>query len=252
MIPRVEVETRTAIRVTKEIARQFPFAVAGALNDTAKDFQSAQRAHQEKVFEIRRTVWFERAVKIKPFASGSKGRRLQVTISYDPPGANNPKSVTQDLFVRHQRGGTRRPTRGASSLAVAQEGVKRTPTGVIRADERPRRLKQRGAFVITLAGGKRGVFRRNTRRGRGRSRFVEPGSAGSRAGRDPNLEFLYLLIPQADIDDVLDFFDRAEETMQKRFVGNWIVNWRKELRKAVAFQNRRLLRRGLPAVPPGF
>lgn len=62
---------------------QLPFVEAMAINDSAKQAQKVQRAHQREAFEVRRKSFMDRAVKIKPFATKQKA---EAKISVDPPG----------------------------------------------------------------------------------------------------------------------------------------------------------------------
>lgn len=228
------INTREALTLTREILRKIPFVWSNALNDTAIAFQEEQRAHQRSVFTIRRKTWWKRAVKIKPFAKAKEGK-LFTTISIDPPGQ---AQSWVDIFERHEEGGKRHPRLGGRHLAIPRD-VPKTGSDIVRKPWRPRRaIAQKGAFILELSGGRALILRRNTKRGRGRSKFVPGHKKG--AGRDPNLEVLYFLTPDADIDAVYEFLDNAERIWKTVFPRRVDHHWVKEIEQAA---ERRVARR---------
>ena len=80
----VDVRDEASPFVLWALRKQLPFATKEALNDTAEDFQKAERARLGKIFTLRRKLWAERSIKISPFATK---QRQEVRIAIDPPEA---------------------------------------------------------------------------------------------------------------------------------------------------------------------
>ncbi|HWK90243.1 MAG TPA: hypothetical protein VNP72_09615, partial [Longimicrobium sp.] len=136
-------------RAMRENARQAAFALSRAINETAKDFQQAQREHQRSAFTVRRPAFVDNAVKIKPFATKSS---LTARISIDPPGGR----ARADILTQHEHGGIKRP-RG-KSIAIPKE-VGTNKAGIVTKGQRPRVLdfKQHGSGNV-MKGAKRTIL----------------------------------------------------------------------------------------------
>lgn len=93
-----------------DLERQLPYAAAVGINETAKEIQAAETQHLFREFDIRRPLFAQRAIKIKPFAT----KRLpEATISVDPPGGQ----ARADIWTKFEEGGWKRPRRfGSESL----------------------------------------------------------------------------------------------------------------------------------------
>ncbi|KKN35919.1 hypothetical protein LCGC14_0778900 [marine sediment metagenome] len=195
----VEFDSRDTQRWLGKMAKQTAFALSVAINDTLKDAQKVQRAHQRRVFTVRRPRYVEQAVKIKPFATK---RTLTGTMAIDPPGSKR----TADILAKFETGGTKRP-RGRH-LAVPVE-AKRTKAGVVSRRNRPKGFK----------------FKRVGRSIRGERRtFIIP-SIGifQRVGRRKNsqIRLLYRFKTSVPIGRRLDFIANAERVVQQMFDKNF-------------------------------
>ncbi len=182
------------------LARQHGFAVMLAINDTAKDVQRVQRAHQRQVFTVRRPRWVDLAVKIKPRATKSK---LEAKVSIDPPGGQK----RADIITKFEPGGIKRPRDGGHIAIPVQ--AKRTKAGVVSRRSRPKSFKfkrvgrsirgERRTFVVPHVG----IFQRVGRRRRSRVRL------------------LYLFKHSVPIAPILDFIGNAERTVKRFFERNY-------------------------------
>jgi hypothetical protein len=241
-------------------ARQLPFALKVAINDTAKDFQRVETRQIMKVFTIRRRTFAKRAVKIKPFATKQK---LEAKVSIDPPGGQ----ARADIFAKFETPSIKRP-RG-SRIAVPKE-VRRTKTGIISKAKRPRsfqfqrvgkalRGKQR-TFLIKLPGGRGGIYQRTGPRGRKRGGRAMASTISTRKQFDTRIRTLYRFTPQAKIDDRLEFVDTGKKTVRAEFPKNFHQAFKKALAtarrsdpkaKTISRQARRILRADVSGVGRG-
>ena len=200
-------------RILDGTARQLPFAMARAINGTAKDVQRAQTGRIRQVFTIRRPSFATRAVKIKPFA---RKDRLEAKLQIEPPGGK----ARADIFAKFEKGGIKRP-RG-QHLAIPR-GARRGKSGIVTKANRPRALglQRKGR---TVRGRKRtfiipnvGIFQR-VGRGRGRSK----------------VRLLYSFHRQVPIDRRLRFVATAEKVVPRVFPGHF----RREFAHAVRTARR--------------
>lgn len=140
----------------RNVIKQYPFAAMKALNILIVKAQKVQRAHHKKTFTIRRPGWWFRTVKIRR-EDFAKKNRLTAILRLDPKEDRHGRKPWE-VFVRQEIGGTRRPIFGHSALALPQEDVERTSSGIVKQKERPRRLKR--DFVVKFASGAEGLFQR--------------------------------------------------------------------------------------------
>jgi hypothetical protein len=205
--------------------RQFPFAAKNALNDVALAFQSRQREWQEQEFEIRAHGFFRRAVKIERSGFATVNN-LTAIVGIDPRPANiREASSREDIFIRQEEGGTRKPQGGNRALAIPQAEVGRTARKLIKTGEYPNKLKNK--FIRVFASGAAGIFQRVGRRQKAFTQGVK-GRPGLR--QDPNVRFLYYLAPEADIDPALNFFVNARIA----FLTTWDDAFKLRLKEAFA------------------
>lgn len=191
----VRTDTRPAERFVQFVfAEQMPFATAKALNDTAKDFQKAQRSRLDRIFTLRQKLFAERAIKIKPFASKDS---LEARISVDAPGGKS------DVFAKFETDTVKDPLDG--SVAVPTEHVPRTASGIVRKNWRPKRVLDRTfqepfrAFLAKRGNGRRAIW------------FDE----GDR------IVPLYWLVDRVPIEPDLKFVETANKTVDERFQANF-------------------------------
>ncbi len=191
----IDFDARETNRFLGSLARQVPFALKVAINETLKDMQKAQRAHQRRVFTVRRPSFVDQSVKIKPFASK---QTLTGTMSIDPPGGHK----RADILTKFERGGIKRPRRRHLVLPVK---ARRTRAGIVSTRNRPKALKlrrrgrsvrgERRTFVVRDVG----IFQRVNR------------------GRRSRVRLLFAFLRQVPIDRRLDFVANAERTVARRF-----------------------------------
>lgn len=201
---------------------QVPFATSSAINTTAKQFQKAQRAHQRRVFEVRRPTFMDRAVKIRPFASK---RKLEAVVSIDPPGG----AARSDIITKFEQDRRKAP-RSGSRLAIPTHDVPKTAAGIVRKPFRPASLELK-EIGRTRSGGK-------LSRGKKRTFAVrEPGGRGfiaQRIGRrgSGKTRLLFVFEPEVPIRPELHFHRNAQRTVSTRFPSNFATAFDKAVRGA--------------------
>jgi hypothetical protein len=111
-----------ASRMKQKTAREqkrLAFAVANAINDTAKEVQRKERVNLDKKFQIRRSTFMYRLIKITQFASAKKGVPF-ADIEIDTTKAR----VLLSIF---EEGGDRLPIKG-KNVAVPVTGGPARPS----------------------------------------------------------------------------------------------------------------------------
>jgi hypothetical protein len=219
-------------RILIAVGRQFPFATARALNDTAVEFQKQQRAWQEQIYEIREKQFFRFSVKINN-ADRATPKRMTAIVHIDDRVRRTKGFGTlrrPDIWDRLQFDRTRLPKSGNQKLAIPSEEVDRTTRGLIRKKDYPNQLRKRKrSFTVPFDSGASGVFERIGRR---QKAFVK-GTEGKRLGlrEDPNVRFLYYLAPKASLSPAFNFYENAVRVWKVTFDGRFRV------RLADAFAN---------------
>lgn len=184
--------------------RQLPFAVSNAINDTALDFQEAERRHFADVFTIRRQDFiFKQGVKMLEFSTKST---LRATIGTDPKA---------DFLAKFETGGEKTPI-GGHSLAVPVD-IRQDVTEVIPTSDRPRQLLSNpssNVFIVEIgderSGLPPGIYRRV----------------------DKRVELLYALTPKAEIEAVLEYGEIAEHTVAENFPEHFQVEFARAMATA--------------------
>ena len=221
MDPDIIVDTAPASAAMRAIwSDQIPFSLSTGINNTAKDVQTRQRAHQRSIFEVRRPSFVDRAVKIKPFA---KKRSLAARIMVDPPGGQ----ARADVIGKFERNREKRPFSG-SRLAIPSDNVPRTAGGIIKKRWRPRNFKLRphGRGSRVLPGKGHAVMVGDPKI----VAFFKPSGRGGIFERDgPDLVHLYTFVARVPIRPNLQFVANA-----RRVAGQvWEVNFTRAFKRAV-------------------
>ena len=128
---RVESNIGIVRALITEIGKQLPFGIMLAINDTLKDAQKLQRTYQRGIFTVRRPLFVDRAVKIKPFATK---RTLEGRMSIDPPGGRS----RRDILTKFESGGRKQSRRGRH--VAIPIGARRTKAGIVQRGQRPKAL----------------------------------------------------------------------------------------------------------------
>lgn len=212
---------------------QLPFAVARALNETAKEFQEDERALLRREFTIRKP-WVEQGIKInsRDFASKTK---LNVRIAVDQ---------SRDFLNKFEQGGARLPRAGGKSLVVPL-GVRPTPQADIPKSLRPKalHLKQtskggkftvfkgdNGTFMVQRPDGSGIIFKRKGRAIAVKRRHQGPLMKGQR--KDWKLVTLYVLRPKTPVPADLHFIETARTSFAKHWSPNFTKWWNEAVRTA--------------------
>lgn len=199
-------------RATRLLFRdQIPFAQSRAINDSARDVQRVQRAHQREIWTVRRKSFVDRAVKVKPFA---KKHSLEAVVRYDPPGGRRRADILTKFESR-----TVKVSRDGGRIALPTAAV-RTPKGSIRKGRRPRDFGlqlesvgpraavyrgKKGTFMVKRHDGTGGIFQR-VRKRRSRSMSLSP-----------DVKTLYTFAWSARLTPNLNFRENAVRTVRRRF-----------------------------------
>ncbi len=203
--------SRTMRRI---FADQLPFAAAKAINDTAKEAQSRQRAGMADRFTIRRPSFVNRAVKIKPFANK---RHLSATIQIEPPGGQQ----RADILTRHEEAHEREP-RSGQALVVPLE-IRPNIRAVVKKRDRPKAF----AFthVRTTSGGVQ-IYegRRRTfmvRMPDGSGWILQRTGPGRWGSLFHGTRVLYVLRPTVPIEARLEFIATITKAVDETFPRNF-------------------------------
>lgn len=215
----------TAIRLSVSVqgadfgeqARQVPFALAKAINDSLLDGQKAQRTHMAEAFTIRRKPFVERSVKVTQFANKNT---VTGELAIEPPGGE----ARADLFTKFETGGKKTPREGGSiAIPITGTPIKRTARSVIPQAKRPRQI-----LAQPESGEARYVL---IRRDDGSGLIVQRRGRGKREQLVP----VYLLSKEAPIDNRLRFVPTVTKAVQAGIQGHFV----KRFAEAVATSRTR-------------
>jgi hypothetical protein len=115
----VKIDTSALKARTHREAKRLAFSTAQALNETAKEIQTAERVNLDQKFTVRKAGFLYRLIKITAFASPRNGRPF-AEVAIDP----SKKRVLLSLF---EKGGEKEPTKG-KSVAVPLTGGPARPS----------------------------------------------------------------------------------------------------------------------------
>jgi hypothetical protein len=115
----VQIDTKALKARTTREAKRLAFSTAQALNETAKEIQTAERVNLDRKFTVRKAGFLYRLIKITAFASPQKGRAF-AEVAIDP----TKKRVLLSLF---EKGGEKEPAKG-KSVAVPLTGGPARPS----------------------------------------------------------------------------------------------------------------------------
>ena len=175
--------------------RQLPYATAVALTRTASDARDAFQARVGAIFQARS----------KAFQKGASTRQGVSTYvraeKRDWPHTHALIGIKPwaGFLVLHEKGGLKRPQRGARHLAIPIIGpIKRTSTGKIPAPKKPRRVRSEGGYVAGA------TIRKRQGRGRNRKSVA-----------------LYILKAKARIRPILKLEGTVRRTAERRYPGHF-------------------------------
>lgn len=193
---------------------QVPFALKNALNMTAVNFQSVQRASMHEEFTVRADTWVDRSVKITHFATKSDP---SVTIAIQPPGSDG--AGRADILGKFEDQTVKTPI--GQHIAVPID-VKRNKREIVPPNQRPRafNFRQEGRRIL----GDRGTFIIKKPNGTGLI-LQRTGS-----GKSSTVKLLYLLVSQVRIKPDLHFEANAIAVVERA----WDVNFELAFEQAMA------------------
>ncbi len=116
---KVQIDTKALKTRTQREAKRLAFSTAQALNETAKEIQTAERVNLDRKFTVRKAGFLYRLIKITAFASPRRGRAF-AEVAIDP----TKKRVLLGLF---EKGGEKEPAKG-KSVAVPLTGGPARPS----------------------------------------------------------------------------------------------------------------------------
>lgn len=178
----IEAAMRKLATLTEQ--RQFAFATAKALTQTAYDVQKELRANMPQRFILRRQ-WVVQGIRVDKATKAS----LTATV------------YSRDKFMGLQEfGGTKGPLR--NYLAVPTRMVKRTKTDMIAKSDRPQALGDKAA-VVDYNGHKWLALKKGRK-----------GATGNQ------MRLLYLLIPRAQIKERLGLNKDGMKIARAKFAQN--------------------------------
>lgn len=176
---------------SREIDKNTRFALASSLTLTAKEIQSATIKKIESSFTIRNN-WDKPTnalgIRIKPATK----EKLEAWIGT--------AADFLEKFVREPEGSIVLKLPQGEFLAIPTSNVRRTKKDIIRATQRPQRLRGKRDIVLPMQSGKGFVL------------FQEQGRGVNR-----KLVALYLLVRRAKIREKDVLFGPAKTTFERRF-----------------------------------
>jgi hypothetical protein len=205
---RVKIDAAALKARTEREAKRLAFSTAQALNETAKEIQTAERVNLDRKFTIRKAGFMYHLIKITAFASPRKGRPF-AEVAIDP----TKKRVLLGIF---ERGGERLPAKG-KNVAVPVTGGPARPTF-------PQPVQEQFTFKALK-------LRRKQRRRAGaqpqikgqQHTFLIPGAGVFQRVRD-TVRAVYLFIRRPKLDKRLEFEPIARRIFSRE--------WEKQFRKA--------------------
>src|SRR4051812_46289573 len=194
--------------------RQLAYAAAGALNDTAVDFQIQEFLHEKDIFTLRRPDWVQKSNKITHFAKKYEGE-LYTTVTLSPPGANERSDIVGKFEDQ-----TTKQSRNPGGMVAIPINARKGKRDIVVPSQRPcafnfrqtgnRIVGDRGTFIVKLANGKQLILQRT---GRG-------------------VQALYELVPQVHITPDLEYLKTARWTAENKFEANFARRWARALETA--------------------
>ncbi|MCI0620296.1 MAG: hypothetical protein L0387_01240 [Acidobacteria bacterium] len=115
----VKIDTKALKATTQREARRLAFSTAQALNETAKEVQTAERVQLDRTFQVRKAGFIYRLIKITSWASARQGRPY-AEVAVD----NTKKRVLLSTF---EEGGVKEPAKG-KHVAVPITGEAARPS----------------------------------------------------------------------------------------------------------------------------
>lgn len=181
----------TSIIGNKELSKQTIFALASGLTLTAKEIQAETIKSIEGSFTVR-TNWDKPSnifgVRIKPATK----QKLEAWVGT--------AAEWLEKFIREPAGSIVIKLPRGEFIAIPTSNVRRTKRDLIRALQRPQRLRGKRDVVLPM------------RKGGGFVLFQEQGR-----GRNVKRVALYMLVPRAKIREKDILFGPAVKVFQKRF-----------------------------------
>lgn len=116
---KVQIDAKALKARTHREAKRLAFSTAQALNETAKEIQTAERVNLDRKFTVRKVGFLYRLIKITAFASPRKGRPF-AEVAIDP----TKKRVLLGIF---EKGGEKEPAKG-KTVAVPLTGGPARPS----------------------------------------------------------------------------------------------------------------------------
>jgi hypothetical protein len=203
---RIRANAGPVARALQKNEKQAKYALAKAINATALGAQAEVRANMRHVFTLRRAAFFDRAIKIKPFATRERpSADLQI----------DPQLKRRDIIIQHEEGRVKRATSG-KGVAIPVEAA-RGRTGVVYNRNRPSQLGLKPG-----KGGNRNVMRGDRRTVLIRSSSGR-GALYQRVGRKKSsrLKMLYKWAEQGKIAPRLGFKRTTERAVKAKFAGHF-------------------------------
>ncbi len=207
----VKIDTKALKARTQREARRLAFSTAQALNETAKEIQTAERIQVDRTFQIRKAGFMYRLIKITNWASARQGRPY-AEVAVD----NTKKRVLLSTF---EEGGVKEPAKGKHvAVPITGEGARPSFASTIQEDLTFRGMKFKKHVT------KRGKVQWKGRHGT----FIIPdlGVLQRVAGkaRDSVANLIYSFQSRPRLRAMLRFAETARATFEKE--------WERQFRRA--------------------
>jgi hypothetical protein len=173
-----------------DLGKQGPFIIASSLTRTAQEIKTAQVKATDDAFTIR-TNWNKQ---------GPLAFKVQAATKQNPVAVIGTAADFLEKFVREAPGRIVIKLPRGEFIAVPTGNVRRTKRDIIRAAQRPGRLRGKRDIVLPM------------RSGRGMVLFQEQGR-----GHNAKRVALYFLVPRAKIKEVDVIAGPAQKVFTKRY-----------------------------------
>jgi hypothetical protein len=179
--------------------RQRPYAIARAINETAKDVQKVEGENLKRKQVIRSDWWKggrKFGINIKPFATADKPTATIGSMA--------------DWERLHESGGTKKPT-SSKNLAIPSEAHRGGKEKKMTPAKKPRSVLEKRGFFVHMKSGLPGIFARV-----GRKRLP--------------IKLLFTLTRQARLNPVLGYKEIGMAIIAKMLPGRFAEQFRKAIK----------------------
>lgn len=207
-------EAKAAMRERRK--SQLPYAIARALTLTVKAKQPVIWALLPREFVIRRAAWARSGIRITPALK----TKFEAVI----------EDINKYMGLQ-ETSGSKLPKFGAY-VAVPLRGARATPRALVRSEDLPHAIMQRGGFIREKSNGKLIMYRVAFKAGRRKklSRSIVGISEGGNWSRQ--IVPMYALVKSAHVPARYHFVENVQRDLEGEFARQFDAAWKEAERTA--------------------